>query len=537
MIAKRGDKYFVESKDGEKILDGPFDSKEEAEKRLAEIEAIAHARKDADWDTAYVNGLPDSAFLYVAPGGKKDEDGRTVPRSLRHFPYRNASGEVDLPHLRNALARIPQSDVPASAKDEAEKKGRAALEGGSRTDCGVHRFDAGTVPLERARRLDNGWVEVDGILTRSGVFEYRNDDGSIRREYRPPEEVFHRDAMGSFSLVPVTDDHPDTVYPKDPAKNGTLTAANTRAYQRGTVAQPRREGTYLRGTLRVNDAQLVAKMDAGKTAVSCGYLCDLERTPGVTEDGVRYDAVQRNIRGNHVAVVDVGRAGPEARVRMDATSVPNFLTPADSAGTLVAMTPEEIKKLQEALAAATARADRLETALAAETTRANAAVGRADSLEVQKVELEKSRLDKSILEEMQVKLDSANAQLDAERAARKIAEDPQRLAVAVKARTRIETSARAILGERFRADLDDRDLMLAVVEKVQGPVENAKDRDASYVQARFDTAVAGWTAGERAIEAVKNEVRKDAKEVRVDSRTARQKMIEANRTLAPVSKE
>lgn len=73
----------------------------------------------AVWSTAYMDDLPDSAFLYVEAGGKKDSDGKTTPRSLRHFPYKDASGSVDLPHLRNALARIPQSGVSQAAKDSA----------------------------------------------------------------------------------------------------------------------------------------------------------------------------------------------------------------------------------------------------------------------------------------------------------------------------------------------------------------------------------------------------------------------------------
>lgn len=80
----------------------------------------------ATWSTAYVNDLPDSAFLYVEKG-EKDSDGKTTPRSLRHFPYKDANGSVDLPHLRNALARIPQSNVPSSVKAELTKKAQALL--------------------------------------------------------------------------------------------------------------------------------------------------------------------------------------------------------------------------------------------------------------------------------------------------------------------------------------------------------------------------------------------------------------------------
>jgi len=82
----------------------------------------------AVWTTAYVNDLPDSAFLYVEPGGKKDADGRTVPRSLRHFPVKDAGGKVDLPHLRNAIARIPQSKIPAGKKSALQARARRMLE-------------------------------------------------------------------------------------------------------------------------------------------------------------------------------------------------------------------------------------------------------------------------------------------------------------------------------------------------------------------------------------------------------------------------
>jgi len=74
----------------------------------------------ADWDTNYINNLPDSAFAYIKPGGEKDADGNTVPRSLRFLPYRNKAGDVDLPHLRNALARLPQTDLSPDDKAKAQ---------------------------------------------------------------------------------------------------------------------------------------------------------------------------------------------------------------------------------------------------------------------------------------------------------------------------------------------------------------------------------------------------------------------------------
>ena len=89
----------------------------------------AEPKVAAVWTTAKQNDLPDSSFLYLSPGGEKDEDGKTTPRTLRHWPYKDADGKVDLPHLRNALARIPQTqDVPAQAKASAISRARKILE-------------------------------------------------------------------------------------------------------------------------------------------------------------------------------------------------------------------------------------------------------------------------------------------------------------------------------------------------------------------------------------------------------------------------
>lgn len=102
----------------------------------------------AAWDTAYVNDLPDSAFLYVEGGGSKDAGGKTEPRSLRHFPVRDSGGAVDLPHLRNALSRIPQSDVPQSVKDKAAAEAQRLLADASKSAPAAKvAKDAGPVQL------------------------------------------------------------------------------------------------------------------------------------------------------------------------------------------------------------------------------------------------------------------------------------------------------------------------------------------------------------------------------------------------------
>jgi len=74
----------------------------------------------AEWDTAYINNLPDSSFAVIESGGTKDDTGKTMPRSLRHLPYKDKDGKVDLPHLRNALARLSQTKLSPELKKKAE---------------------------------------------------------------------------------------------------------------------------------------------------------------------------------------------------------------------------------------------------------------------------------------------------------------------------------------------------------------------------------------------------------------------------------
>lgn len=69
--------------------------------------------------TADINDLPDSDFAYIEPGGKKDESGKTVPRTLRHFPIDDAA------HVRNALARLSSSPFEAKARPAVEAAAKA----------------------------------------------------------------------------------------------------------------------------------------------------------------------------------------------------------------------------------------------------------------------------------------------------------------------------------------------------------------------------------------------------------------------------
>jgi hypothetical protein len=121
----------------------------------------------ATWTTAYINNLPDSAFLYVE-SGEKDADGKTTPRSKRHFPYKDDTGKVDLPHLRNALARIPQSSLPDDVKKRLTTKAQGILDKATRKNAGPAESRAMQLELtdeQEAAVREKFGLEADAEIT------------------------------------------------------------------------------------------------------------------------------------------------------------------------------------------------------------------------------------------------------------------------------------------------------------------------------------------------------------------------------------
>ena len=112
----------------------------------------------AEWSAAYINDLPDSAFLYIAPGGEKDDDGRTTPRSLRYFPVRDEKGQIDLPHLRNAIAQAPKANLSPEIISKVQAEGRKMLEGIREEK--MDDYDKVDEEMKRARSMEDDEKEM-----------------------------------------------------------------------------------------------------------------------------------------------------------------------------------------------------------------------------------------------------------------------------------------------------------------------------------------------------------------------------------------
>lgn len=170
-------------------------------------------------------------------------------------------------------------------------------------------------PIERSaslkiRRTADGYLTAYPRVARSGVQIYggheigRSDIERVR-VYRAPEEVFSPDSLQSYAHRPVTLNHPKV----------PVTAENWQDVARGhTDGEILRDGDFIRVPMVLMDARAIKAFENDTKELSLGYTCDVEFTPGVTADGVSYDAVQKNIRANHLALVSRARGGEKLRM-------------------------------------------------------------------------------------------------------------------------------------------------------------------------------------------------------------------------------
>lgn len=166
-----------------------------------------------------------------------------------------------------------------------------------------------------ARQNDsNGWIEVkDNPLSKVGVFQYSGrsigapDPDRIYNVYRPEEELSSQATIESFKLIPWVDDH--TML----GAGEGMTPAEYKGVN-GVIG----EDVYFKdgvlyGNIKVFAENMKDLIAAGKRELSAGYRCAYELVSGVW-NGQHYDAIQRSIRGNHLALVDQGRMGPDVAV-------------------------------------------------------------------------------------------------------------------------------------------------------------------------------------------------------------------------------
>jgi len=312
-------------------------------------------------------------------------------------------------------------------------------------------YDRSSYRITHREYTDEGFLRVPGHVARTGIQDYLarelelpGDPNRIVKVYRPPEEVFNADSLATYSGADVTLNHP----------KGLVNADNYKVTSVGVVrSSGSKSEDFVQCDLIIKDAAAIKAVNSGKCELSAGYTAVYDDTPGETPEGEKYDYVQREIRINHIAIVDRGRAGALAKIFDNETTGGNtmpVLITTDSGRSVDVADPANAQVVADAF-------DRL----LKRATTAEDSVQRIQAV----ADGAKEELAKAVL------LSSDSAIADR---------------VAVIAKT--GATARKIAGDSFKCEsVDSTTIMRAALNSKFPTIDWAAKSDV-YVQARFDMA-------------------------------------------------
>ena len=350
----------------------------------------------------------------------------------------------------------------------------------STTSC---RYDFS--PIEKYEVTPEGYLRAWASIARTGIQLYTDADGSVRREYRPKTEVASPASLASFAGKAVTAEHPPVL----------LDADNTKDYQVGfSGTEVVYDNGFVKAVMTITDQDAIERIMRGDAReVSAGYRVNYDPTPGVTDSGEHYDGIQKEIVGNHIAVVRRGRAGPQVKLHLDRQD---------------AADPSLIQNTEERLMTAKVVFDGAEfevsesVALAITKEREDGRMSYEDMkkkydgmmAEASKMKEEMDAMEK----ELKGKMDAAEGRADA--LAEQVEELNAELATAKEINLDSMVEERVALIEKAKPVLDAaydfagktaREVMVDSIKAVRGDELDLSEKSDDYVQAMFDTLSEG----------------------------------------------
>jgi len=306
--------------------------------------------------------------------------------------------------------------------------------------------------VQQTSLLFNNGARVGAFLhdsahvTSAGVFPYNDGKGGVRMEYRPAEEVSAPEFLRSMQGIPLTNLHP-----KNPK---TAKASIIGSVKSEGVAEETDDPNFpvnVRSEIVVHDSEHVTSTKV--RGLSLGFSCDVIEEPGLTPWGEKYDAIQRNLRADHLALV------PNPRVKTARVNLDNDDTGKPKMPMIRLDNGCEYEAAQEVIS----ELNRLRNDAKAATEKATAEANRADGLQ--------AKVDGHDAELTKVKNDAENGAFE-------------------RARARLQLEAAAVDHKvTVKADASDSDIMCAIIKAVRGDSVNLEGKSDAYVQAAFDMAV------------------------------------------------
>ncbi len=363
----------------------------------------------------------------------------------------------------------------------------------------VFRYDKGTIePIERV----DGFLRARVSIARDGVFPYLTPSGTIRMEAKLPEDIFSELTIETAKGVPVTDGHP----PIDDNK-GLISPENYSRYVKGALGDSVSvQNGHLQAVETIFDAGLMTDLKAGrKLEVSIGFITDMDDTPGEYA-GQRYDARQTNIRINHVAHVDQGRGGDTVRAHLDAAvhshmDIAVMKTDTNAAHKNTDTRGEEMD--ENAILAALKKfftwivkggddegAQKGDPDTSGSGSDGPDSTGSGQAAPDPEKEPKKDQAD-AVVKKMQARIDALEALIAQKDKSGKAKQDAARIDAAIQERMGLVDAARSVIPDFKYDGMLNRDIKLAVIDKVL-PFEKETKVDALedvFIDARYDAAL------------------------------------------------
>lgn len=384
----------------------------------------------------------------------------------------------------------------------------------------VKRFDFQSLPVKNLVKTDAGFLRVPIRATRIGIFEYMQPDGSMRRELRPPEEVFSKDSLATLAGVPLTITHPGALVNVDNVKSLSV------GFTGDAIEKSEERFVDLVGT--VTDSMAVAMLEGKKAdglgqEVSCGYVAEMDFTPGVW-NGEKYDAIQRKIRYNHVAFVDRGRAGPEARVKLDESDNAYYHEnnrQGDESMKKIKIDGKEFEVSPE-----------IAEAFNAETTKTVAKIdAKEEEIKTLKEDAETLKKEKDVIEGKKDALETEITSLKESKKEDKM--DASKIDALVQERADVCAVAEKVMGEEFKKDGKENLSIKKEVITAISPDLKLDEKSEDYINARFDAIAEQKDLYvdhlKAALENKDDADDKKKKETKIDANEAREKMMAESR--------
>jgi hypothetical protein len=350
----------------------------------------------------------------------------------------------------------------------------------STTSC---RYDFS--PIEKYEVTPEGYLRAWASIARTGIQHYTDADGSVRREYRPETEVASPDSLASFAGKAITSEHPPVL----------LDAVNTKDYQVGfSGTEVVYDNGFVKAVMTITDEDTIERIMRGDAReVSAGYRVNYDPTPGVTESGEHYDGIQKEIIGNHIAVVRRGRAGPQVKLHLDRQDAadPSLLSIEENTtmSAKVVFDGAEFEVTESVALAITKEREDAKMSYEDMKKKYDELQAAADSVKADMACMEK---------EMKGKMDAAEGRADA------LAEQVEELNIELAAAKEINLDSmveeRVALIEKAKPVLDSaydfagktaREVMVDSIKAVRGDELDLSEKSDDYVQAMFDTLSEG----------------------------------------------